>query len=55
MIWVEHRPSVQLRLMDTIPDPELPERPTRHFTAAYKVAIVGELDEANEPAPSSQP
>ena len=36
--------------MDTIPDPEVPERPTRrHFGAAYKVAILDELDQATEP------
>ena len=36
--------------MDTIPDPEVPERPTRRrFTAAYKVAILDELDQATAP------
>ena len=33
--------------MDPIPDPEVPERPTRRrFSAAYKVAILDELDQA---------
>jgi transposase-like protein len=36
--------------MDTIPDPEVPERPTRRrFSAAYKVAILAELDGATAP------
>jgi transposase len=36
--------------MDTIPDPEVPERPTRRrFTASYKVAILDELDHASAP------
>jgi hypothetical protein len=33
--------------MDRLPDPEVAERPTRRrFTAAYKVAILDELDRA---------
>jgi len=44
------RPSVHPWPMDAIPDPEVPERPTRRrFTAAYKVAILDELDRATEP------
>lgn len=36
--------------MDTIPDPEVRERPTRRrFPAAYKAAILDELDRATEP------
>ena len=36
--------------MDKIPDPEVPERPTRrHFSGAYKAAILHELDQATEP------
>lgn len=36
--------------MDDIPDPEVLERPTRHrFSAAYKAAILDELDRATEP------
>ena len=36
--------------MDAIPDPEVPERPTRRrFTAAYKVVVLDELDRATEP------
>jgi len=36
--------------MDTIPDPEVRERPTRRrFTAAYKLAILDELDHASAP------
>jgi len=36
--------------MDTNPDPEVRERPTRRrFTASYKVAILDELDQATEP------
>ena len=44
------RPGVHPWPMDTIPDPEVAERPTRRrFTAAYKVAILEELDQASEP------
>ena len=36
--------------MDKIPDPEVPERPTRRrFSGAYKLAILHELDQAVEP------
>jgi hypothetical protein len=36
--------------MNPIPDPEVPERPTRRsFSAAYKVAILDELDRATAP------
>ncbi len=36
--------------MDTDPDPEVTERPTRrHFSAAYKAAILDELEHATEP------
>lgn len=36
--------------MDKIPDPEVPERPTRRrFTGPYKAAILKELDQASEP------
>ncbi len=41
------RPGVHPWPMDTIPDPEVSERPTRRrFGAAYKVAILDELDRA---------
>src|SRR5450756_2203967 len=44
------RPRVHPWPMDAIPDPEVPARPTRRrFTAAYKVAILDELDRATEP------
>ena len=44
------RPGVHPWPMDTIPDPEVPERPTRRrFGAAYKVAILDELDHASVP------
>ena len=44
------RPGVHPWPMDTIPDPEVPERPTRRrFAAAYKVAILDELDQATAP------
>jgi transposase len=44
------RPGAHPWPMDTIPDPEVPERPTRRrFTAAYKVAILDELDHASAP------
>jgi len=44
------RPGVHPWPMDTIPDPEVTERPTRRrFTAAYKVAILDELDRATAP------
>jgi hypothetical protein len=36
--------------MDRVPDPEVPERPTRRrFSAAYAAAILEELDRATEP------
>ena len=36
--------------MDKIPDPEVPERPTRRrFTGAYRLAILNELDRAVGP------
>jgi transposase-like protein len=36
--------------MDRVPDPEVPERSTRRrFSAAYKAAILDELDRATEP------
>ena len=36
--------------MDKIPDPEVPERPTRRrFSGPYKAAILRELDQATEP------
>jgi hypothetical protein len=36
--------------MDTIPDPEVPERPTRRrFSATYKVAILDAHEAATEP------
>jgi hypothetical protein len=36
--------------MDTIPDPEVRERPVRRrFTAAYKLAVLDELDHATAP------
>lgn len=36
--------------MDKIPDPEVPERPTRRrFSGAYKLAILHEPDQASEP------
>ena len=36
--------------MDTIPDPEVRERPTRRrFPASYKLAILDELDHASAP------
>ena len=36
--------------MDQDPDPEVAERPTRrHFSAAYKAAILDELDRSTEP------
>jgi len=44
------RPAVHPWPMETIPDPEVTERPTRRrFTAAYKVAILDELDRATAP------
>lgn len=44
------RPGVHPWPMDTIPDPEVRERPIRRrFSAAYKVAILDELDRASEP------
>jgi len=36
--------------MAEVPDPEVPERPRRRrFTAAYKLAILAELDQATQP------
>ena len=43
-------PGTQAWPMDQVPDPEVPERPTRRrFAAAYKAAILDELDRAIEP------
>jgi hypothetical protein len=44
------RPGLHPFSMDKIPDPEVPERPTRRrFTGPYKAAILKELDQAVEP------
>ena len=44
------RPGVHPWPMDTIPDPEVRERPTRRrFSAAYKVAILDEYEAAIVP------
>lgn len=44
------RPDAHPWPMGTIPDPEVRERPTRRrFTAAYKLAILDELDHASAP------
>jgi len=44
------RPGAHAWPMDRLPDPEVAERPTRRrFTAAYKVAILDELDRATTP------
>jgi transposase len=44
------RPGVHPWPMDTIPDPEVRERPVRRrFTAAYKLAVLDELDHATAP------
>jgi transposase len=44
------RPGAHPWPMDTIPDPEVPERPTRRrFDAAYKVAILDAYEAATEP------
>jgi transposase len=44
------RPGVHPWPMDTIPDPEVRERPVRRrFAAAYKLAILDELDHATAP------
>ncbi len=44
------RPGAHPWPMDTIPDPEVRERPTRRrFSAAYKLAILDELDHASAP------
>lgn len=44
------RPGVHPWPMDTIPDPEVRERPTRRrFAAVYKAAILDELDRATAP------
>ncbi len=44
------RPGAHSWPMDRLPDPEVAERPTRRrFTAAYKVAILDELDRATTP------
>ncbi len=41
------RPGVHPWPMDTVPDPEVRERPVRRrFTAAYKLAVLDELDHA---------
>ncbi len=43
-------PGVHPGRMAEAPDPEVPERPRRRwFTAAYKLAILAELDQATEP------
>jgi transposase len=44
------KPGVHAGRMAEVPDPEVPERPRRRrFTAAYKLAILAELDQAIEP------
>ena len=44
------RPGVHPWPMDTIPDPEVRERPVRRrFAAAYKLAVLDELDHATAP------
>jgi len=44
------RPGAHAWPMDRLPDPEVPERPARRrFAAAYKAAILDELDQATEP------
>ena len=44
------RPGVHPWPMDTVPDPEVRERPVRRrFTAAYKLAVLDELDHATAP------
>ena len=44
------RPGAHPWPMDTTPDPEVRERPTRRrFSAAYKLAILDELDHASAP------
>ncbi len=44
------RPGAHPWPIDTIPDPEVPERPTRRrFTAAYKVAVLDAYEAATEP------
>ena len=44
------RPGVHPWPMDTIPDPEVRERPVRRrFAAAYKLAVLDELDHATVP------
>jgi len=44
------RPAVHPWPMDKIPDPEVPERPTRRrFSGVYKLAILNELDQAAGP------
>jgi len=44
------RPAGHPWPMDTMPDPEVAERPTRRrFTAAYKVAILDAYEAATEP------
>jgi len=48
-------PGTQAWPMDQVPDPEVPERPTRRrFAAAYKAAILDELDRAIEPGGALQ-
>ena len=44
------RPGAHAWPMDRLPDPEVPERPTRRrFSAAYKVAILDAYEAATEP------
>ncbi len=44
------RPGAHPWPMDTIPDPEVPERPTRRrFSAVYKVAVLDAYEAATEP------
>ena len=44
------RPGVHPWPMDTIPDPEVRERPVRRrFAAAYKLAVLEELDHTTAP------
>jgi len=44
------RPGAHAWPMDRFPDPEVPERPSRRrFSAAYKAAILDELERATEP------
>jgi len=44
------RPGAHAWPMERLPDPEVPERPTRRrFAAAYKAVILDELDRATTP------